>query len=146
MFVTHSDSGHWVLDSSALAGTAVGAAASNLYYPKQDRGFSNSVSRAGLDLGNTALFNVDAAKTHKAVYRLAGFNAVQATFGMTGPLPSTGLMFAVCMRACSATHHHLSGYISSQSGIAFANSEAGSRNSLLRDCWPVFTSTTEKLP
>jgi len=60
VFVTHSDSGHWVFYSSALAGTVVGAAASNLYYPKQDRGFSNSVSRAGLDLGNTALFDVAA--------------------------------------------------------------------------------------
>lgn len=60
VFITHSDSGHWVFYSSALSGTVVGAAASNLYYPKQDRGFSNSVSRAGLDLGNTALFNVAA--------------------------------------------------------------------------------------
>lgn len=60
VFITHSDSGHWVFFSSALSGTVVGAAASNLYYPKQDRGFSNSVSRAGLDLGNSALFNVAA--------------------------------------------------------------------------------------
>jgi len=60
VFVTHSDTGHWVFYSSALAGTAVGAAASNLYYPKHDRGFSNSVSRAGLDLANTALFNAAA--------------------------------------------------------------------------------------
>lgn len=60
VFVTHSDSGHWVFYSSGLAGTVVGAAASNLYYPKQNRGFSDSVSRAGLDMGNTALFNVAA--------------------------------------------------------------------------------------
>jgi hypothetical protein len=60
VFITHSDSGHWVFDSSALSGTVIGAAASNLYYPAQDRGFSDSVSRAGLDLGNTALFNAAA--------------------------------------------------------------------------------------
>jgi len=60
VFVTHSDSGHWTFDSSALAGTCLGAAASNLYYPKQDRDFSDSVNRAGLDLVNTALFNVAA--------------------------------------------------------------------------------------
>lgn len=60
VFITHSDSGHWVFYSSALSGTVVGAAASNLYYPAQDRGFSNSVSRAGLDLSNTALFNAAA--------------------------------------------------------------------------------------
>jgi hypothetical protein len=57
---THSDSGHWVFYSSALSGTVVAAAASNLYYPVQDRGFAGSLSRAGLDLGDTALFNVAA--------------------------------------------------------------------------------------
>lgn len=60
VFITHSDSGHWVFYSSALSGTVIGAAASNLYYPAQDRGFGDSVSRAGLDLGNTALFNAAA--------------------------------------------------------------------------------------
>ena len=60
VFITHSDSGHWTFFSSALSGTVVGAAASNLYYPKQDRRLGNSVSRAGLDLANTALFNVAA--------------------------------------------------------------------------------------
>ncbi|MGH9325131.1 MAG: hypothetical protein ACRD2B_00365 [Terriglobia bacterium] len=60
VFVTHSDSGRWVFDSSALSGTVLAAAASNLYYPRQDRGFGPSLSRAGVDLGDTALFNVAA--------------------------------------------------------------------------------------
>ncbi len=60
VFVTHSDSGRWVFYSSALAGTVLAAAASNLYYPRQDRGFGPSLDRAGIDLGDTALFNVAA--------------------------------------------------------------------------------------
>jgi hypothetical protein len=60
VFVTHSDSGHWVFYTSALSGTVLAAAASNLYYPAQDRGFGPSLSRAAIDLGNTALFNVAA--------------------------------------------------------------------------------------
>ena len=58
VFVTHADSGRTVFFASALSGTVIGAAASNLYYPVQDRGFSHSLSRIGLDLGNTALFNI----------------------------------------------------------------------------------------
>lgn len=60
VFVTHSDSGRWVFYSSALSGTVLAAAASNLYYPAKDRGVGPSVSRAGIDLGNTALFNAAA--------------------------------------------------------------------------------------
>lgn len=60
VFVTHSDSGRWVFNSSALSGTVVAAAASNLYFPRQDRGFGPSLSRVGLDLGDTAAFNVAA--------------------------------------------------------------------------------------
>ncbi|MGE5326437.1 MAG: hypothetical protein ACM3NO_05320 [Deltaproteobacteria bacterium] len=58
--VTHSDSGRTVFYSSALAGTALAGAVSNLYYPAQDRGLGPSLTRAGIDLGNTALFNVSA--------------------------------------------------------------------------------------
>jgi hypothetical protein len=36
------------------------AAASNLHYPPQDRGFSPTVDRIALDLGSTALFDVAA--------------------------------------------------------------------------------------
>jgi hypothetical protein len=57
VFVTHSDSGRTVFYSSALSGTVLGAAASNLYYPVQDRGFGLTLSRIGWDLGDTALYN-----------------------------------------------------------------------------------------
>ena len=60
LFLTHADSGRTVFFSSALAGSAIAAAASNLYCPIQDRGFGPSLSRMGLDLGNTALYNVAA--------------------------------------------------------------------------------------
>lgn len=58
--VTHSDSGRMVFSSASLAGTALAAGLSNLYYPSQDRGWGPSLSRAGLDLGNTAAFNIAA--------------------------------------------------------------------------------------
>lgn len=58
--VTHSDSGRWVFYSSALSGSALAAGISNLYYPPQDRGLGPSLTRVGIDLGNTALFNVSA--------------------------------------------------------------------------------------
>jgi hypothetical protein len=58
--VTHSDSGRMVFSSASLAGTALAGAISNLYYPAQDQGLGPSLSRAGLDLGNTAAFNVAA--------------------------------------------------------------------------------------
>lgn len=60
VFVTYNDSGHTVFYSSALSGTAIAAALSNLYYPEQDRGFGHTLSRVGIDLGNTALYNLAA--------------------------------------------------------------------------------------
>ncbi|HET7842389.1 MAG TPA: hypothetical protein VFM21_12315 [Terriglobia bacterium] len=58
--VTHSDSGRTVFYSSALAGSALAAGLSNIYYPAHERGFMPSLTRASIDLGNTALFNVSA--------------------------------------------------------------------------------------
>ncbi len=60
VFVTYNDAGHTVLDSSALAGTVIASGLSNLYYPQQDRGFRPSLSRVGIDLGNTALYDAAA--------------------------------------------------------------------------------------
>lgn len=60
VFVTLNDSGHPVFDSSALTGTVAAAALSNLYYPQQDTGFGHTMSRIGIDLGNTALYNFSA--------------------------------------------------------------------------------------
>lgn len=60
VFVTFNDQGHTVFYSSALSGTAIAAGISNLYYPPQDRGFGLTLSRIGLDLGNTALYNAAA--------------------------------------------------------------------------------------
>jgi hypothetical protein len=60
VFVTVNDSGHPVFYSSALSGTVIAAALSNLYYPQQDVGFGHTMSRIGIDLGNTALYNLSA--------------------------------------------------------------------------------------
>ncbi|MGD0227803.1 MAG: hypothetical protein ABSF71_36295 [Terriglobia bacterium] len=60
VILTHADSGRTVFFSSALAGSVIAGAASNLYCPTQDRGFGPSLNRMGLDLGNTAFFNVAA--------------------------------------------------------------------------------------
>jgi hypothetical protein len=60
VFVTFNDSGHTVFYSSAITGTVAAAGISNLYYPQQDRGVGHSLSRIGLDFGNTALYNAAA--------------------------------------------------------------------------------------
>ena len=60
VFVTYNDSGRTVLSTSTLVGTTAAAGISNLYYPKQDRTFGHTVSRIGLDLANTALYNAAA--------------------------------------------------------------------------------------
>jgi hypothetical protein len=57
VFITFNDSGKNVFYSSGLSGTVLAAFVSNLYYPQQDRGMSLTVSRIGIDLGNTALYN-----------------------------------------------------------------------------------------
>lgn len=57
VFVTHKDSGKLTFYSSALSGTTVAAAVSNLYYPQSDVGVGPTISRIGIDLGNTALYN-----------------------------------------------------------------------------------------
>lgn len=57
VFVTYNDSGHNTFYSSALTGTVVAAVVSNLYYPKKDRGVGPTISRIGIDLGNTELYN-----------------------------------------------------------------------------------------
>jgi hypothetical protein len=72
VFVTHADSGRTVFFASALSGSVIAAAASNLYYPTQDRGWSPTLSRMALDLGNTALFNSAAEfwpDIQRALYR-----------------------------------------------------------------------------
>ena len=57
---THADSGRTVFFSSATAGSVLAAAASNLYFPAQDRGVGPSVHRLVIDFADTALFNVAA--------------------------------------------------------------------------------------
>jgi hypothetical protein len=60
VFITHADSGRTVFFVSSLSGSVLAAAASNLYYPRKERGFGPSLNRMGLDLTDTALFNVAA--------------------------------------------------------------------------------------
>jgi len=59
-FVRRTDSGGTAPNFSALSGTVIAAAASNLYYPRPYRGFDRSLTRAGWDLANTLLYNVAA--------------------------------------------------------------------------------------
>ncbi len=60
VFITFNDSGKNTFYTSALTGTAVAAAISNLYYPQQDRGVGHTMSRIAIDFGNTALYNAAA--------------------------------------------------------------------------------------
>lgn len=59
-FITRTDKGTWAFASASLLGTAIAAGTSNLYYPKQDRGWGLTMSRVGWDLGGTVLFNLEA--------------------------------------------------------------------------------------
>jgi hypothetical protein len=56
--VTRSDNGHNQFNTSELAGNAVAAGISNLYYPAQDRSFSNTADKWGQQIGLDTLFNV----------------------------------------------------------------------------------------
>jgi hypothetical protein len=60
VFITRSDAGSTVIDTSALLGSAIAAADSNLYYPKHDRGAGLSLGRLAWDFGGTAMFNLEA--------------------------------------------------------------------------------------
>lgn len=60
VFVTYNDSGHTVFYTSALSGTFIAAGLSNFYYPAQDVGVRHTMTRAAIDLGNTALYNAAA--------------------------------------------------------------------------------------
>ncbi len=60
VFVTYNDAGHTVFYSSGLTGTVAAAGISNFYYPQQDRDLGHTLSRIGIDLGNTALYNAAA--------------------------------------------------------------------------------------
>jgi hypothetical protein len=56
--VTRGDNGHNQFNTSELAGNAVAAGISNLYYPAQDRSFSNTADKWGQQIGLDTLFNV----------------------------------------------------------------------------------------
>lgn len=58
--ICRSDDGKTVFDSSQLGGTFAAGAISNLYYPHQDRGLSLTMSRIGIDLLGTSIFNLEA--------------------------------------------------------------------------------------
>jgi hypothetical protein len=60
VFVTHSDNGRWVFASGTISGSIIAAASSNIYYPPKDRGFGPSLNHFGIDLADTAAFNVSA--------------------------------------------------------------------------------------
>jgi hypothetical protein len=56
--VTRGDNGHNQFNTSELAGNAAAAGISNLYYPAQDRSFSNTADKWGQQIGLDTLFNV----------------------------------------------------------------------------------------
>jgi hypothetical protein len=59
VFVRRQDSGATAANT-ALIGTVIAGATSNLYYPRAQRGVGLTMSRIGWDLGSTALFNIAA--------------------------------------------------------------------------------------
>jgi hypothetical protein len=57
VLLAKNDAGIWTFNSSNLIGTAMGATASDLYYPRQDRNIGNTLSRWGTQLAVNALDN-----------------------------------------------------------------------------------------
>jgi hypothetical protein len=58
VFVTRSDSGHWVFNTSEIAGNAMSASLSNIYYPDSQRTVGNTTQKWGVSIGSDAGFNV----------------------------------------------------------------------------------------
>jgi len=57
-FITRGDDGHNHFNTSELAGNAVAAGISNLYYPAADRSFGNTANKWGQQIALDAFFNV----------------------------------------------------------------------------------------
>lgn len=73
VFITYNDAGRNTFYTSGISGTVIAGVISNLYYPQQDRGVSPTISRIGLDLGNTALYDAAAEfwpDIHHSIHRL----------------------------------------------------------------------------
>ncbi len=73
VFITYNDAGRNTFYTSGLSGTVIAGVISNLYYPQQDRGVGPTISRIGLDLGNTALYDAAAEfwpDFHRSFHRL----------------------------------------------------------------------------
>ena len=61
VFIMRKDDGTgWTFASGAMLGTAATGALSNLYYPKDERGWNLSVTRMGIDLMGAMIFNNEA--------------------------------------------------------------------------------------
>jgi hypothetical protein len=78
VFITYYDAGHSTFYTSALSGTVIAGAVSNLYYPQQDRGVGPTIDRIGIDLGNTALYDGAAEfwpDIHGTLHKIVCFGA-----------------------------------------------------------------------
>ena len=57
-FITRGDDGRNHLNTSELAGNAVAAGISNVYYPAADRSFENTANKWGQQIALDAFFNI----------------------------------------------------------------------------------------
>ena len=57
-FITRGDDGHNHFNTSELAGNAVAAGISNIYYPAADRSLANTANKWGEQIALDAFFNV----------------------------------------------------------------------------------------
>jgi hypothetical protein len=57
-FITRGDDGRNHLNTSELAGNAVAAGISNVYYRAADRSFENTVNKGGQQIALDAFFNI----------------------------------------------------------------------------------------
>ena len=58
VFVTRADSGKWQFNTSEIAGNALAASLSNVYYPDSQRTVQNTTQKWGVSIASDAGFNV----------------------------------------------------------------------------------------
>ena len=58
VFITHTDSGKWRFNTSEIAGNALSASISNIYYPDSQRTVGNTTQKWGVSIASDAGFNV----------------------------------------------------------------------------------------
>jgi hypothetical protein len=80
-FITRGDDGRNHFNTSELAGNAVAAAISNLYYPAVNRSFGNTANKWGQQIALDTFFNVAKSSGPTCATKCLGIERVTVTPG-----------------------------------------------------------------